>query len=220
MAENDPDLHQRFDYEWGTLTEGDLGDDPAVALTRWLGEASDRSGVTPDFNAVVLCTVDPDGQPSARNMLLRGIDDVGRLQFFTNRESPKGVAMAHEPRVCLLFSWLDMHRQVRVEGVAEELGDDESTDYFESRPRDSQLSAWASRQSAVIASRDVLEAAMDEATERFAGAEVPRPPHWGGYAVVPSLIEFWQGRPSRLHDRIQYRRSRLSEPWMRERLSP
>jgi pyridoxamine 5'-phosphate oxidase len=218
MADQHPDLHQRIQYEWGTLEEADLGDDPVAAMRRWLVEAEEHSHLTADFNAMVLCTVDPDGQPSARNMLLRGIDEQGRLQFFTNRLSRKGAALAHEHRVCLLFSWLDIHRQVRVDGVADELDDEESSAYFATRPRDSQISAWASEQSSVIASRHELEAAMADCSVRFQGEEVPRPPHWGGYAVVPSLIEFWQGRPNRLHDRVRFRRE--GQGWARDRLSP
>jgi pyridoxamine 5'-phosphate oxidase len=220
MADKHPDLHQRIQYEWGTLDEADLGEDPVAAMRRWLVEAEEHSHLTADFNAMVLCTVDPDGQPSARNMLLRGIDELGRLQFFTNRLSRKGVALAHENRVCLLFSWLDIHRQVRVDGVAEDLDDEESSAYFAQRPRDSQLAAWASAQSEVIGSRRDLEAAMAERSVRFEGGEVPRPEHWGGYAVVPSSIEFWQGRPNRLHDRIEFVRDAAEGGWARRRLSP
>ena len=221
MAQGEqPDLHQRIDYEWGTLDEADLGADPVAGLVSWLAEAQAEAPGSVDFNAFVLCTVDRDGRPSARNMLLRGVDDQGRLQFFTNRLSRKGRALEHESRVCLIFSWLPMHRQVRVEGSVEQLSDAEGDEYFATRPRESQLAAWASDQSEVIGSRAVLDAAMADCTARFEGGDVPRPPHWGGYAVAPSSLEFWQGRPSRLHDRVQFRRGVRSDPWTVERLAP
>lgn len=218
MDERYPDLSQRLDYEWGTLEAEDLGPDPVAALHRWLHDA-ELHGVV-DFNAMALATVDAEGHPTARNVLLRGIDDAGCLRFFTNRRSRKGLEVERTPEVCLLFSWLPMHRQVRVEGTVAPLGDEESDGYFASRPRESRLSAWASEQSAVVASRAELDAAMADAGARFEGREVTRPPHWGGYAVTPMVLEFWQGRPSRLHDRIQFRRSSTGAPWTVERLAP
>lgn len=211
-----PDLSQRLDYEWGTLDAADLGDDPAVALFGWLATA-EQEGIE-DFNSMALATVGPDGQPTIRNVLLRGIDDLGRLQFFTNRVSRKGLEMAASQKVGLLFSWLPIHRQVRVDGTAEPLGDAQSDEYFCTRPRGSRLSAWASSQSEVIADRSVLTAAMAEAERRFEGEEVTRPEHWGGYGVTPTSFEFWQGRPSRLHDRIRFRLE--SGAWTIERLAP
>ena len=213
-----PDLNKRFDYEWGTLDEADLGDDPFVALRRWLAEA--EAEPVADFNAMVVATAGSDGRPSTRNVLLRGIDDAGRLSFFTNRQSRKGAEMAASSSVSLLFSWLPMHRQVRVDGDAAELGDEASDAYFRTRPRDSRLAAWASPQSEVIGSRVELEEAVAEAEARFAGEEVPRPPFWGGYAVTALSIEFWQGRPSRLHDRIRFSRPAADEAWVVERLAP
>jgi len=213
-----PDLNQRFDYEWGTLEESDLGEDPIAALQMWLAEAEAES--LPDFNAMAVATVSEAGRPSMRNVLLRGIDDHGRLSFFTNRHSRKGREISGSPAVSLLFSWLPMHRQVRVDGDAAELDDASSDAYFETRPRDSRLAAWASPQSEVIASRAELEAAVEEARRRFEGAEVPRPHFWGGYAVTPRTVEFWQGRPSRLHDRVRFTRERAGERWVVERLGP
>jgi len=219
MADKLPDLSTRADYEWGTLDEADVGDDPIATLTRWLADA-EASG-DPNFNAMVVATVGADGQPTARNVLLRGIDEQGRLEFFTNRDSRKGRELAANPRVGLLFDWMGLHRQVRVDGTAEPLDDAGSDEYFDTRPRGSRISAWASRQSEVVADRSVLEAAMAEQTAHFDGLEVPRPPHWGGYAVAPGAIEFWQGRPSRLHDRLRFRRDASSpNGWLLERLSP
>lgn len=217
MGDQFPDLNRRFDYEWGTLDKSDLGGDPIPALHQWLADAEKES---PNyFNAMVLATVDPSGRPSSRTVLLRGIDPEGRLSFFTNRRSRKGREISDSGYVSLLFSWLPMHRQVRIEGEAVDLEDASSDEYFRTRPRDSRLAAWASPQSEVIESRAELLQAMAEADAGF-GPEVPRPDFWGGYAVTPRSIEFWQGRPSRLHDRIRFRRDYLGETWTIERLAP
>lgn len=214
----DPDLEQRIDYDWGVLVESESPDDPYALLTRWLADAEAAGAV--EFNSMALATVDDQGQPTLRNVLLRRVDDDGRLEFFTNRESRKGDDIAGNDRVAMLFSWLGIHRQIRVEGSAVPVEDAVSDEYFAMRPRESRIGAWASEQSHVLADRDELEARVAEMTRRFADTDVPRPPIWGGYGVTPSLFEFWQGRPSRLHDRLRYRRDGADGPWVRERLAP
>jgi pyridoxamine 5'-phosphate oxidase len=206
--------HDQYDEEG--LPDGALGPDPVAALQRWLADA-EAAGL-PDPNAMVVGTVEPDGRPSSRTVLWKGVTD-GALAFFTNRESHKGVALAHEARVSLLFPWYGLHRQVRVEGTARFAPDDASDAYWATRPRGSQVGAWASAQSQPIASRSDLDARDADALARFEGVDpVPRPPHWGGYLVAPASVEFWQGRPSRLHDRLLYERAGYS--WNVTRLQP
>lgn len=175
--------------------------DPLPPLMLWLEEA--RAIGLPNPNAMTLATVDPDGRPSARIVLLKSIDHHGAV-FYTNRRSRKGQAMAANPRATLLFHWDQLNRQVRIEGDSALVSDAESDAYFATRPRLSQIGAWASRQSEPAPDREALEAAVIEIDRRFAGQPVPRPPHWGGYRVSLNAIEFWQGQAGRLHDRVLY----------------
>jgi pyridoxamine 5'-phosphate oxidase len=190
--------------------------DPLGAVRAWYDEAV-AAGV-PEPNAMALATASPDGMPSVRIVLLKGIDDRG-IRFYTNYESRKGRELGGNPRAAVALYWQPLERQVRMEGAVEVLDDAASDAYFASRGRESRLGAWASRQGSVIASREVLESALVSAGERFPGEDVPRPPYWGGYRLVPDAVELWQGRPSRLHDRTHWLR-RPDGTWRSERLSP
>jgi pyridoxamine 5'-phosphate oxidase len=205
----------RVEYSAGGLTEADAGDDPFALFHRWFADALTADLIDP--NALTLATVGPDGQPSARAVLLKALDDRG-FTFFTNYDSRKGHEIAANPKVALLFLWHPLERQVRVEGTAELVSSAESDDYYTKRPLGSRLGAWASPQSAVIAGREVLERAHAELEARYPDGDPPRPPNWGGYRVVPSVIEFWQGRRNRLHDRIRFTRNAVG--WARDRLAP
>jgi pyridoxamine 5'-phosphate oxidase len=209
----------RAEYARGGLDLADLAADPVAMFRRWLDEAMNARLHEP--NAMVVSTVSAEGRPSSRMVLLKGLDDDGFV-FFTNTASRKGEELAVNPRCALLFPWHPLERQVRVDGVAEPLGRDAVERYFASRPRGAQLGAWASRQSRPVGSRAELAASFALLEERFPGA-VPLPPEWGGYAVVPEAVEFWQGRPGRMHDRLVYRRAvdaGRDNAWHVERLAP
>jgi len=207
--------HLREDYGKDGLRRADLAADPLDHFRRWLQDALDAG--LPEPTAMTLATVDTAGRPSARTVLLKGCDDRG-LTFFTNYDSRKGQELEENPRAALLFFWQAHQRQVRVEGGITPLSRDESTAYFQSRPRGSQLGAWASPQSAVIENRDALERSLQEIESRFQGKDVPLPPRWGGLRLAPDMVELWQGRPSRLHDRFRYRRT--TDGWTVDRLGP
>jgi pyridoxamine 5'-phosphate oxidase len=209
----------RRDYSLSGLAERDLQRDPFRQFEAWFQEA--EAARIPEPNAMVLATADARGAPSARSVLLKGLDGRGFV-FFSNYESRKGREIESNPRATLLFPWIALERQVIVEGPLRRISREETAAYFHSRPRASQLTAWVSRQSSVVPDRASLEAAMRTLEERHAGAAVPVPPHWGGYRLSPLRVEFWQGRRSRLHDRLLYRRDDEASggPWIIERLAP
>jgi pyridoxamine 5'-phosphate oxidase len=217
VATDKPIADIRRDYCRAALDESVTGDNPLSFFHHWFDEAQ-RSDID-EFNAMTLATVDAEGKPHARTVLLKGLDERG-FTFFTNYESAKGHQLMHQPHGALLFFWKELERQVRIEGAVEELTMEESDAYFASRPRGSRIGAWASPQSSPIADRRILEERVTHFSEQYPGEEVPRPSFWGGYRVLPLCIEFWQGRPSRLHDRIRFRRESLQAPWERERLAP
>lgn len=205
----------RIHYETAGLDIVDLSIDPMQQWHVWHTEAFDAGVAEP--NAMVLSTVDLGGLPDARAVLIRDADRFG-FTFFTNYESAKSHQLAARPVAAATFVWLDLHRQVRVRGSVERVSDRESDEYFASRPRPSQIGAWASPQSEVIRDRDELTRLVDEVEQRFAGVPVDRPADWGGWRLVPDEWEFWQGRPSRLHDRFRYRL--VDEQWRVDRLAP
>jgi pyridoxamine 5'-phosphate oxidase len=206
----------RKDYSLSGLLEKDLARDPFRQFDKWFAEAQAAKVVEP--NAMTLATATRDGHPSARTVLLKGVDGRGFV-FYTNYESRKGRDLAENPRATLLLPWLALERQVIIEGTVAKITREESAAYFHSRPRASQLGAWVSQQSSIITGRAPLEDAMKALEKKHAGAEVPLPPAWGGYRLTPETVEFWQGRRSRLHDRLRYRRE-ASGTWTVERLAP
>jgi pyridoxamine 5'-phosphate oxidase len=214
----------RRSYERESLLEGSVDPDPLKQFDVWFTQALESA--VPEPNAMTLSTVGADGRPSSRIVLVKGYDlelppgpATGRgFLWYTNYASRKGLELAIHPHACLLFFWTPLERQVRIEGRVERALAEESDEYFKTRPLDSQVGAWASPQSAVVASREVLDSEHARFAQQY-GGDVPRPPHWGGYRLVPDAFEFWQGRPSRMHDRIHYRLLANGQ-WQVERLAP
>lgn len=206
----------RKDYSTATLNEEDVNQNPFKQFELWMHQAVESEISEP--HAMSVSTVSAEGKPSSRIVLLRGFDEQGFV-FYTNYKSHKGNEASENPYACINFFWPELERQIRIEGRISKIDQQISTDYFHSRPRESQIGAWASEQSAVIANRKVVEDAFVHYTEKFKDLElIPKPEHWGGYLIKPNSIEFWQGRPSRLHDRLRYRIE--NGQWILERLSP
>lgn len=205
----------RRDYSNRGLHRADLDDNPVHQFEQWFGHANELQ--VPEPNAATLATVDASGMPFQRTVLIKYFDDRGFV-FFTNFESRKSAQLAANPRASLLLPWVTLERQVIIQGTTERISTAESIKYFATRPRDSQLGAWVSNQSSVISSRKFLLQKLSEIREKFSHGEIPLPSFWGGYRVVPEMIEFWQGGPARLHDRFLY--TRHTENWRIERLSP
>ena len=214
MNKNIADI--RKDYQLQTLLETDIAADPFIQFGRWWDDA--LKSELDEVNAMTLATASLTGLPDARIVLLKTFTDAGFV-FFTNYSSQKGKELAENPRACLVFFWKELERQVRITGSVSKVSEGESDEYFNSRPVGSRIGAWASPQSSVIESREVIEKNIEKVEEQFFGAEITRPPHWGGYMVIPTVIEFWQGRTNRLHDRLQY--SKMQDgSWKIERLAP
>lgn len=206
----------RKDYQLQTLSEADVAADPIAQFGKWWDEAV-KSDID-EVNAMTLATADKDGIPSARIVLLKEYDEKGFV-FFTNYNSRKGEELLQNPHACLVFFWKELERQVRITGTTEKISMEESIAYFNKRPDGSKIGAWASPQSLAVAGKAWLKETFDYYRERFKHGEIPKPPHWGGYRVKPFKIEFWQGRPSRMHDRIQYN-LQTDNSWQVERLAP
>lgn len=212
---NSPWAGLRQEYTREGLTEADAHADPFAQLEAWLHQAHAANVTEP--NAMSLATATPDGVPSARYVLLKGVDATG-LVFYTNYESHKARELEVNPRAAIAMAWLELQRQVRVQGDVSRVSREESAAYFATRPRGSQLGAWASAQSEIVPNRAALEARLAQVSAEHEGREVPVPPHWGGYRLAPRVFEFWQGRPNRMHDRLRY--TRTEGTWRIDRLSP
>jgi pyridoxamine 5'-phosphate oxidase len=207
----------REDYRKSTLEEKNASQNPFTQFDNWFQEAL-RAEI-PEPNAMVIATSNKEGFPSARVVLLKGFDEKGFI-FYTNYESQKGKELSNNPKCALVFNWLELERQIRIEGIAEKLSPEESTAYFHKRPKKSQIGAWASPQSEVIETRDVLEDNLTNLNAKYMDSEnLPRPKHWGGFRIKATRIEFWQGRSSRLHDRLNYEKN-ADNTWKRSRLAP
>jgi pyridoxamine 5'-phosphate oxidase len=211
-----PSITHRVDYEKASLDESSVDRDPIRQFHLWFDQATEAGLAEP--HAATVATASPEGRPSARIVLVRGFDDRGFV-FYTNYQSRKGRELEANPFASIVFFWQPLERQVRVEGSVVRASEAESDEYFRSRPTGSKLGAWVSNQSGVVPGREALESELEVIKGRFAGDEIPRPPHWGGFRIVPESIEFWQGRRSRLHDRLIYRRS-PEGGWRIERLAP
>jgi pyridoxamine 5'-phosphate oxidase len=205
----------RQDYRYQELLESDVDPDPFRQFQRWFDQAV--AADLPEPNAMTLATVTTDGRPAARMVLLKGFSPEGFV-LYTNYQSRKGQELAQTPFAALVFWWAELERQVRIEGAISKVPNAQTEAYFDSRPRGSQIGAWASEQSEVISDRVTLEKRLHDLEQQHEGRPIPRPPHWGGYCLTPNLIEFWQGRPNRLHDRLCYRLA--NQQWQVERLSP
>jgi pyridoxamine 5'-phosphate oxidase len=215
-----PDIADlRRNYTRAELIESSIKPEPFAQFQDWFADARANDSII-EPNAMTLATTSADGQPTARTMLLKGVDEYGFV-FFTNYESRKGNELRTNPRACLLFTWPPLERQVRIEGVAERILPQETEEYFATRPLESRLGAWASAQSTVIPHREYLAERFEAVAKQYSDGNVPVPPFWGGIRVVPLAVEFWQGRPGRLHDRLRYRREhQTATEWHIERLSP
>ncbi len=206
----------RREYMLQELDEASAGDDPLIFFKKWFSEA-EAAAIT-EINAMTLATADTGGLPHARIVLLKGLDQDGFV-FYTNYDSAKGKELVTNPFACLVFFWKELERQVRIEGVVEKVKEEESDIYFQSRPEGSRIGAWASPQSREITHRNILDINYSKYQQEFSDIEIPRPPHWGGYRVLPNRIEFWQGRASRMHDRIVFTKKEAGK-WGRARLAP
>ncbi len=215
MALNTPIAELRKDYRQRSLSELEVEIEPIKQFEKWWNEALQSQ--IEEVNAMTLATCNSKGHPSARIVLLKGFSDKGFI-FFTNYESKKALEIKENPNACLVFFWKELERQVRIEGIVQKISETESDNYFLLRPEASRISAWSSPQSSVIKDRYLLEKYVSHYRQAFRNGNIPRPPFWGGYIVKPSLVEFWQGRPGRLHDRLVY--TEIATGWKIERLAP